>query len=117
MEILKNFPTFSTPSFNSMSSFYRKSFLHIAVGIGLGLLIENVCKKIQLNYKLSPLTMVIMQLFMIVTILYIVQSYISHSFAIDWQRITPGFIFVSLFFNLQTTLINNINSAFTSLKL
>lgn len=97
---------------NQLSPYYPESGLHIITGIVLGLLIENVCKKIQSMFKLSPLLMVVIQLFMIVTILFTIETYISQTFGYEWQNNTYGLIFVALFFNLQANLINNINALY-----
>ena len=97
----------------SAFTYYGKCGLYAIIGIGLGLLIERICKKIQSQYKpatITTITMIVLQLFMIISTLYIIEIYVSGQFAIEWQNTTPGFMFVALFFNLQPTLISNITA-------
>jgi Na+/H+-dicarboxylate symporter len=101
----KNFFSFK----QTFASYYQKCALHIIVGIVLGIVIDQLCKKIESAYHINPLIMVIFELTLIIIVLYVIETFISGIFALEWQSITPGFLFVSLFFNLQTTLINNIN--------
>lgn len=98
----------------SLSGYYMKCGIHIIAGLVLGICIEQLCKKIQSTYHISPTIMAIFQLTLIVTVLYIIEVHISEIFSLEWQNITPGFIFVSLFFNLQGTLVNNINAAISN---
>jgi hypothetical protein len=88
--------------------YFKVSLYHILPAIILGAMCQRFCAYIQERYNLNSLAAIIFQLIVMVFILYIIEIRVSMLYGSQWQSITPGLFFVSLFFGLQTSLYNNI---------
>lgn len=81
---------------------------HVVPPVILGILCEKTVSYLQIKYKLSSITAITLQVFMIILVLYVIETYVSKSYAIQWQNTTPGLFFIPFFFGVQYTLFNNI---------
>jgi len=90
--------------------YYKITGYHTVSAIIIGVLCEKTCNYIQLRFKMSPLFMLCLQLVLSIFLLYLIEIYICPSCGVEWQAITPGLFFVSIFFGLQTSLYSNISS-------
>jgi hypothetical protein len=88
--------------------YFKNVGFHVVPAIILGVICEKITHYVQTKYNLRPWITIILQLLLITLILYTIEIHISQSYASQWQDITPGFIFVSIFFGLQLSLYNNI---------
>lgn len=93
--------------FLNAKTYGQKLLLHVSIAVFVGILINDFCKLIQKKYKLSPVCMIFIQFFLLVSFLYFCETYISKDFALEWQTTTPGFIFIGLIFSLQYNLFKN----------
>ena len=100
----------------SPKNYFVKSVAHSAAGLGLGVVIDRACSKLQSSLSLHPALMIIMQITIIIICLYIIEMYLSkdYKYAMEWQNITPGLLFTGLLFGTQQTLFTNINKLRTS---
>lgn len=98
----------------SVGKYAAKTVAHTAAGLLLGVGIDRVCNKLQQGLKLKPGVMILIQLIVIVVVFYVIEMYISEKYAMEWQNITPGLIFVGLFFGSQFNLFENIKKFFKS---
>lgn len=89
--------------------YYSECFSYATVGAILGLTIDILSAKLQLKYDIRPGLMWLIQMFVLITVLYIVETFISRQFAQDWQSTTKGLFFVFLYFGLQNNLYQNSN--------
>lgn len=74
----------------------------------LGYLTDEICLKVQVRFKLRPLTMIIIQLTIIIVIMYLVERSFSRRYNNEWRGKTPRFWFTSFFFLMQVTLFKNL---------
>lgn len=88
--------------------YYTVSAFYIVPSIILGIICQNITAYVQTICNLTPLTALIFQLVLAIFMLYVIEVWISPSFGANWQSITPGLFFVSIFFGLQTSMYNNI---------
>ncbi len=89
--------------------YYSRMIYHIIPAIILGIIIDKYLTKLQTIYlPNNHLFYVILQLIIIILALYVIQKYISPTYASSWQSTTPGILFVSLFFGIQVNLYKNI---------
>lgn len=82
----------------------------IITAIAVGIVIDRISAYIQSRYKVNPIIMIIIQILFIISVLYIIEKFISQKFADEWQNNTPGIFFVSFFFGLQFNLFSNLLS-------
>lgn len=94
----------------SPQAYIGKMATHIIPGFALGIAIDKVCTKFQEAYNLKPWLMIIIQLVVMIIVVYISEMVISWTRTQEWQDITPGFFFVSLFFGVQFNLFQNIKT-------
>lgn len=90
--------------------YFGVTALYVFPAIVVGVLCEKITRHIQINYELSALIMIIIQLFLATLFLYIIEYYLSPKYGSNWQEITPGLFFVSIFFGLQSSLYANVFS-------
>lgn len=88
--------------------YFKVTALYVLPGIVIGVLCEKITRYLQTKYKLNPLVAIIIQLFIISVVLYLIEFYVSPEYGSNWQSITPGLFFVSVFFGLQSSLYSNI---------
>ena len=93
---------------NNILQYYKVTAYHVIPAIILGVICEKLNNYLQIKYKIQPLVAVCLQLIIAIFFLYIIEIYICPSCGVEWQAITPGLFFVSLFFGLQTSLYSNI---------
>ena len=74
----------------------------------LGIIIEKYFERLTIMYPNKLLILGFTQLIVSISILYYIQTYISSSYAYDWQHTTPGLFFGSIFFGIQSHLYSNI---------
>ena len=90
--------------------YYKTVAFYSVPAIILGIACEKIVFYLQKKYNLKPWFAILLQLILATTILYIIEMHISLNFGSNWQIITPGLFFVSIFFGLQASLYNNISS-------
>jgi hypothetical protein len=90
-------------------SYYKFVAFHTLPAIVLGLMCEKTIYYIQHKYKLKPITAIFLQLCLITLLFYVIELQISQSYGSQWQDITPGLFFISIFFGSQSSLYTNIN--------
>ena len=83
---------------------------HSLPGLFVGIGIDNIVKNLQCRYKLKPLIWIVVQFVIMIVVLYLVEKYVSASYASEWQNVTAGLFFVSFFFGSQVNLMTNIRS-------
>lgn len=88
--------------------YFKVTAYHIIPAIILGAICQKISAFIQQYFKLKPLVAIVLQLILMTLILYIIEVRISMLYGSQWQTITPGLFFVSIFFGLQSSLYNNI---------
>lgn len=88
--------------------YYKVSLYHIVPAIILGALCQHISQKVQDKYDLKPLYGIIFQISLMIAILYTIEVHVSLLYSSQWQSITPGLFFVSIFFGLQSSLYDNI---------
>lgn len=79
--------------------------LHIILGLIIGYIFELFTKKIQASYGENVALFV--QLAINVMFLTILRYYVAPLFIIQLQAITPGLLFVAMFFGMQPSLYTN----------
>jgi hypothetical protein len=93
---------------NGIVPYYETVAIYSIPAILLGIICEKTIAYLQKKYELNPVVAIILQLVFVTLILYIIEMHISLPFGSNWQSITPGLFFVSIFFGLQVSLYNNI---------
>lgn len=88
--------------------YFGVTALYVFPAIILGVVCEKIIRYIQTTYQLNASIMIIIQLFLATLFLYIVEHYVSPKYGSNWQEITPGLFFVSIFFGLQSSLYTNV---------
>lgn len=96
--------------------YYLITFFYIIPAIFLGIICQKIMKHLQTKFNLDPLTSIIIHLLLLTFVLYIVEIHISLQYGTNWQSITPGLFFVSIFFGLQLSLYDNLDKIY-NLKL
>ncbi len=91
-----------------ISQYYKVTAYFVLPAIILGVVCEKMTAFFQRKYNLSPLVAIILQLILATFLLYMVEIHISPEYGSQWQSITPGLFFVSIFFGLQASLYTNI---------
>ncbi len=94
---------------STMYLFYTSCLINFAAGTLSGIIIDKACAMAQKRLSLRPFTLIVLQLLMLMSVLYIIETKISVKFAEEFQTTTPGLIFTSVFFLVQTNLMTNIN--------
>ena len=89
--------------------YYMVTILYVIPAIILGTMCEKCIEYVQQTYNLTPVVAFILHVLLLITILYIVEIHISTTFGENWQAITPGIFFVSIFFDLQVSLYKNMD--------
>ena len=91
-----------------------KSIIWGVIGGFLGISINNICIYIlnHTNYKLNLILEITLQFILCCIVLSVIHVN-CHHFGWTWQNTTPGFIFVSFFFNVQYNIFNTILQLFT----
>ena len=106
---------------NGLFSYRRNMFTysysilkHVLPAILLGVTINRISKEIEKRFKLTPIPMVLIQLFLSAVLLYLLETKFlrSSSYDEEWQITTPGLFFSAAFFGVQTNLSNNIMKVF-----
>ena len=95
---------------SNVLQYYKVTGYHVVPAIFFGVICEKISNYLQLKYTIPPLVAVCLQLVLAIFFLYMIEIYICPSCGIEWQAITPGLFFVSIFFGLQTSLYSNIYS-------
>jgi len=88
--------------------YFGVTTLYVLPAIVLGVLCEKITRYLQTTYNLNSFVSIIIQLFLAILFLFVVEYYISPKFGENWQAITPGLFFVSIFFGLQASLYANV---------
>lgn len=98
-------------NYDSSPGRYYSQILQQAVpAIALGIVLDRTLKKMQNEYKIRPIIMIIMQIIIGIAILYLIEKYISKAYATAWQNTTPGFYFVTFYFSTQFQLFTNLGA-------
>jgi len=94
---------------NTAVSLTQQSILYSIIGIGVGIGTNKLSKQVtdMLGLK-DAWTKTATQVVVISVVLALIQTYVSASFASDWNNITPGLFFVSFFFGLQGEVMSSI---------
>ena len=91
-----------------VKEYYKSFFIQGGAGLILGILVDRTTKRIQDYTQFNKYVMILIQLFLAILILYIIERKVSDNFASVWQSTNPGLLFVSLYFGTQFVLYNNI---------
>lgn len=78
-----------------------------AAGLMLSGVLEKVFRVLDVKWENDDLLMLLLQVIIAATCLYILEHTFSREFASAWQRTTTGLFFVAFFFRLQTTMVKN----------
>jgi len=91
-------------------TYYASCLYYTALGIFLGLLLDIIGRKIKTQFNLSGFTSLVIQVVFVITVLLILEMYISKRFADNWQTGTPGLLFIVFFLGTQFLLFANFVS-------
>lgn len=93
--------------FPDVLSYFANCISYAILGAILGLTVDSWAENFQNEYQIRPLIMLVIQPLIMITILYILENYVSSNFANDWQANTKGLFFVFLYFGLQSNVYRN----------
>jgi hypothetical protein len=89
-------------------TFFGSCFIHLALGITFGKHIDQYSENIAKRLGLTRLGSTVLQMFLFIGVLYLIEKHISFYFADELQRTTPGIIFSFAFFVAQKRLTYNL---------
>lgn len=94
----------------SFAAYFGSCFIHVILGVALGKYIDEISYKLADKLKLSQMVYTILQMFIMICVLFVIENYVSSYFADEWQRTTPGILFSFTFFIAQKRLTKNLES-------
>lgn len=98
----------STGYKKSIFSYFGTCALYAALGILLGVLINTVTQRVTKRFKLGPWQSLTGLFALNVAGLYVIETYVSEGFAIDWQGNTPGLLFIATLFGSQLIMASEL---------
>ena len=100
-----------------ISSFAIRCIMFSITGFILGLLIDYTLHKFQKKYDISPLALIVLQLFVLIMIFYYIENHISNDIIDEIQSSIAGLFFIFMYFNAQINLNDNIKALIYNNKL
>lgn len=91
--------------------YFFECALYSLIGFTSGIIINIIIKKSK-NYISNEICLLLLNLFLLISVVFIIEKYINKNFAKNWQSITPGLFFISFYFITQFEMQKLINSIF-----
>lgn len=93
---------------SSYPTFLGKCYLYTFLGVLLGTALEDWTKRASSRDAESKALYVMGQLFVGITILFVLERFVAPQFASEFQSTLPGLFFVAFYFGSQSTLLTNL---------
>lgn len=90
--------------------YFSSCTFHFILGFVLGKQLDRFNAFISNRFKLTALSATALHLFLMISVFFVIEIYISPMFVQGWQKTTPGFIFAFTFFTSQKHLNHNLES-------